>query len=92
MIYDENRDVHYHEYFSAAEVELYTMKTANYDGRKLSMPVQLNWDDEFRDTVWEYWFPGIRFVEGKRNLHINYFLGRFLVARTKDSGIEEDEL
>ena len=81
----ENREVHCHDYFSATEIELFTMKTANYkDGKKLSIPVPLNWDDEFTDTVWKNLLPGIRFVKEKRKLHANYFLKRFLVAKTKE--------
>ena len=76
-----NTEIHCHDYFSAADVELYTTKLATLDDEKqVLLPSSLYWTDDFVDTVWKRWLPNIKETK-HRNLCAHYFIHRFLVAK-----------
>jgi hypothetical protein len=74
--------VHYHEYFSADDVQLFTMKSARFtDGKKKSLPIPLICDDQtFMERVWKRWLPGFM-IEGNRELFVDYCIKKFLVSK-----------
>ena len=78
-----NTEIHCHDYFSAADVELYTTKLATLDNEKrVILPSSLYWTDDFVDTVWKRWLPNIK-ETNHRKLGAHYFIHRFLVAKQK---------
>ena len=71
-----NTGVHYHDYFSAEDIGLFSVQSVTFkDGKKVSLPILMVAD------TWAKWLPDFTIDSSKRELCVNYCIRKFLVAK-----------
>ena len=87
-----NQEIHFHDYFSEEDVELFTIQSATMkDGKQILLPMSMNWRGDINiDWIWKKWLPDIKTI-GSRKLSAHYFVDKFLVAKKQRRNKRENK-